>query len=574
MKNASNLCKAIFFGLILSATAQAGTVTGKVVDALNKPVVGAKVKFKGLSFPVTPKTDLLGNFSVVVANGKYDISIVPASTVIVPKLLPGVVVTLTTNLGVIKLLPGFPIAGNLQTTASVPVSGGDLNVYDQATRRKLFTPTDTTDLLGNFQVVVPAGNYRVRFRPKTGQLLVAKELYNLSVTKATLLGVIKLRPGVKITGAVMDAAARTPLADIDLDVDDALTGERIVTPQDNTLANGIFSAIIPAGLFHFSFDPPVGSAYVGKQFFNINVTASSSVGIFGLDKGLILTGTVLGPGAKPVFNVNLDVETAKGGTSIYVSQDNTDAAGKFSIAVKPGSYRLRIQPPFATGLLGTKTAVLNVSTNLTVPTVNVVPGVLLSGTIRGFTGVPEAGANLDVLHPTTGDELVTANDVTDALGKYSILVPKGSWNVLIRTKKLSLSRVELVKGVAIAGPTTLDRKLSLVPMACYLATTGIPTVKQLTAVTGTLVFANFTTKTQTAMVSLGVIDEDGVPSYVMPPIKLSFAPFQVGALPGVPLPVPLVNAAKLGRLFRMEFKLADPVTGAEMDKDSFKLVIN
>ncbi|GEM_PF-3298040 len=554
---------------------RAGTITGKVIGPLGAPVAGAEIRIKGLNFPIPPKTSLLGTFSVTVPPGTYDVGIIPSqSTLLVPTLIKGVKVLLTASVGTVRVGKGFKLTGKVVTSPSnLPLFNADLNVYDQKTRVKLYTPDDNTDAFGVFSIIVPGGTYRVRVTPPVGRLLVAQEARNVLVNKLTVLNTFVIKPGVLVTGTVVDSLTKLPLSGVDLDADDAITGTRIVTPLDNTNSLGVFKLILPPGLYHLNFDPPRGRNHVGKRIYNVRITAAANLGVTALDRGFLLTGTVLGPGATPVAGANLDLLTSPGDTSLYLSNDSTDASGKFVVAVAAGTYRLSVEPPTGSTLAGAVSASFKVAANTAVPTFNLVKGVPITGTLTGWNGAPEVGANLDLVDPVTGTVIPTAGDLTDTLGKFTIQAPPGTWNLEIHTKKLSFSRSTTIKGLVMNGPKTIVKKLSLVPVGVYFDSVGIPTATRGGSVTASLVFVNMGPTTVNAKMSLAVKDPNGVWSYVIKPITLPLPGFYAVAAVNLPFPVPLVNTANLGKVFKYQFRVEDPLTGAEMDKDGFQLVI-
>jgi hypothetical protein len=224
--------------MVLLGSPRAQTVTGQVVNSQAQGVPGVDVDFDGGG--PTATTGPGGFFSVVVAAETYDIDFLPPTTTLAPIQLLDVVIAGNTNLGTITLPHGF--------------------AFEQSTGQRLFTPNDGVNVLGTFQVVVPAGTYRVRAKPPQGVLLVAQELEDVVVSGATSVGTITLPWGFLVTGRAVDAPSSAPLANVDLDVDDAVTSKRLVTPNDNTNGSGQFTLILPTGLFHLSFDPPVGTS--------------------------------------------------------------------------------------------------------------------------------------------------------------------------------------------------------------------------------------------------------------------------------------------------------------------------
>jgi len=553
--------------------ARAATITGQVQNSTGAGVSGVTVNVNTGATTVSVLTDLNGFFTLVVPSGTYDVIFLPPGSSLVPKRIQNVTVVLSLNLGVVTLQDGFPLSGFVLTPLGLPVANADTNVYDQATGQKLWTPDDNTDATGFFEVVIPAGTYRWRVAPPQSLLLVAHQIRNIVVNAPTSLGNITLQPGVLVTGTVRDSQTFLPLADVDLDADDAFTGERIVTPGDNTDASGNFSLVLPTGLFHLSFDPPVGDNHAGRRVYNVTVAGPGNLGTFGLDVGATLSGTLVGPGGVPVAGADLDALIAPGNTGIYISHDKTDANGAFSVVVPFGSYQLTFEPDAALGLVGFRTATINANTSQSLGTISLQTGVILSGTIIGWDGLPEAEADLDIIDPVTGAELITPGDLTDANGAYSAVVPQGTWNVRIQTRKLSFSRATTIQNVVVNGPTTLNQNLPIVPIVAYMSTTGVPTVGQGGPLVVTVGFLNFTINVQPTNVSVVMITPGGNEVLVIPPIPLNVPPQTPFLLPNIPIPLPPVNPAFLGQPFRLELRFTEQATGIEQDSDRLTFII-
>lgn len=559
---------------MLAASARADTLTGQVVTPAGVGVVGATLTFSNGANPLNPVTGTNGIFAVVLPPGTYDIGIDPPSgSGLAPRELIGVVVSGLTNIGTIQLEPGFALSGRVVTTAGLPVVNADTDVRDLATGRRLFTPDDNTDANGAFQVVVPAGTYRFDVRPNPATLIAPGSVQPVVVAAATSLGTIVLEPGFALTGTVLDGRTSTPLEGADIDVEDAVTGARLLTPSDNTDPLGRFSVVVPAGFYVVSVDPPPGTPLRGLERFNVSVAGTAtSLGTLALAAGFVVSGTVLDSTGAPVAGTDIDVETTPGSSAIFVSNDKTDANGNFAVVVPGGTWRVVLEPQRATGLVGHRSAPLPVSANVTLPTVRLQSGVVLSGTVTGAMGTPEENVDIDVVDPATGEELVTDADDTDASGRYSVIVPPGTWDLRFLPAKASPSRVEQVQGVAVQGATTVDRQLSLVPIFAYLDTLGVPEVGQGGPLPVLIAFINATPVTQPTTVRIVVVDPFGNETDVLPALRLDM-PSGAGAFTALQIGIPTLHSTLPGQPYRLELRFDDPATGAEQDHDNLRFLV-
>ncbi len=556
-------------GGVLVAEARADILSGRVVNTANVGLAKVRVKIKGLNLNKIV-TAANGSFSFVVPAGTYNVDFEAPTTTLTPRRVRGVRVSGATNMGTIQLVPGVPLSGFIRTSTNVGVAGGDINVYDQATGKKLFTPNDLTGSVGQFTVVIPPGTYRVRGRAARGILLAAKELRNVRVQAATTVTIV-LAPGVRVTGSLVNAATNAPVVDADTDTFDALTGIKAVTPFDNTSSTGSFSFVAPKGLLHFAFDPPVGVPLVGRRIFNIPVQGNVNLGVIRLQPGRVISGRVLS-NTTPVVNANIDVTPVPGRRPIYTSNDVTDSNGNFSVVVPSGNYTVSAQPSAALGLVGARTGTLAITANRTLPTFQLAKGATITGTLKAWNGQPEVGARVSVQSGSNAP-IIVPQDKSDVNGHYRFVVPAGTWNVRFSTRKASFSQIEVLPNQSLTTSRVLNHQLKVAPVICFLGATGLPTVQQGTFVVANMAFFNGSGALHTSDVSMVVVDPDGKETVTLPKIRLPIPNLVSGVFGGLPLPVPRIQAKHVGKMFRYKLKFDDPATGLEFDRDGFEFII-
>src|SRR3989304_5565287 len=74
-----------------------------------------------------------------------------------------------------------------------------------------------------------------------------------------------------LTGIVKDAMGN-PVANVDLDFIDPVTGVKLVTPGDNTDATGFYNVCVLPGTYHVTFAPAPGSHLLGKRILNVDMS--------------------------------------------------------------------------------------------------------------------------------------------------------------------------------------------------------------------------------------------------------------------------------------------------------------
>lgn len=140
-----------------------------------------------------------------------------------------------------------------------------------------------------------------------------------------------------------------------------------------------------------------------------------------------LTGRVLAPGGAAAAGVNLDLLDATG-ASIPVTGDTTGATGQYSVAVTPGTYDLLYKAPAGSGWASARVdGVVIAGATVARPDVQLLAGVTVSGFVRDARNAPVAGADMDAMDCATLLTWPTPGDNTDATGRYSFVVPRGSW---------------------------------------------------------------------------------------------------------------------------------------------------
>ncbi len=150
--------------LTLPAFAQTSSLSGRLVDANNAPVVGATVY---CDVTLRANTDALGNFTVTgLRNQRYDVQINPRSPVLAPQEFRHQV-SGAANLGTIVLQPGYLVSATLVDPAGVGLLSANLSAY-LPDGTKLYTPNDGTDATGFADIVVPLGPITFRAMPPVG----------------------------------------------------------------------------------------------------------------------------------------------------------------------------------------------------------------------------------------------------------------------------------------------------------------------------------------------------------------------------------------------------------------------
>lgn len=560
-----------FAASLVAPSLVAQSLSGRVVSPTGQPIAGIDVDSGGGGGGgANATTDANGLFLLTpLTNQTYDVEYVPPyggpwAARVIPTNVSG-----ATNIGDIVLQPGFHLSGVAQTSAGAPLAGCNVNVYDQD-GVKLFTPHDGTDLLGNFMVMIPAGTWDIRVQPPVATPLVPRQFEDVIATGATSLGMVTLPQGHQVTGSVNDLLNLVPIGLTRIKATDALTGERIVIVNDTANTFGQFSVLLPVGMFDVDFEPPVGNTHTGRRKYGVVVTGPVALGQVRLQNGVLVSGTVVGPGGA-ISGADIDVRDSFG-TKLFTPRDITDATGSFSVAVPTGSgYRVVVEPPVSAGLVGLRTAALTLTGATSLGTLSLSPGTPVVGKFAGFAH--EANAQVTFVDNATGDEVVTVGDRTDATGRYTTFLPLGSFAVYVHPQEGSLlsptrDQLLVVNGnTHVASPRLQEKRLR-----CTLSSLGTPTLAQGGLLPIDLLIDNRTRATLATTLEVFVSLPSGVELPVLPPMSVAAPPSPL-SFNGLGIAVPIVPASDTGKPLRMVVRVRDAVTQSVLDTASTEFVV-
>jgi len=355
------------------------------------------------------------------------------------------------------------LTGIVRDIAGNPIADVDLDFIDPQTGVKLVTPGDNTDITGFYNVCVLPGIYHVTFAPAPGSHLLGKRFLNFDMSVGRVLD-LTLEPGIALFGTVTDSAGQ-PVGDVDLDVD-RLTGGRLFTPGDNTdLVTGAYWIVVPPGDYRVRFDPPPGSRLRGLQLDTVVVTGDRNIDV-SLPSGFLLTGRVRDLAGADVADIDLELREVTSGKKVFVSNNTTDPAGRYSIAVPGGAFDFRFVPPRGSRLMGVLIDTFLISGDQTWDQ-TLEPGVLVTAFVHDSAGNPIADADIDYKQDGTGLKLYTPNDNTDTTGIVRSAVPPDLYTVQVDPPIGSIFDQYVQGGVTISGDTLLDITLAEVARVSF-----------------------------------------------------------------------------------------------------------
>lgn len=220
----------------------------------------------------------------------------------------------------------------------------------------------------------------------------------------------------------------TGIANVDLDFFDRDLGSIIFTPGDNTDALGYYAVSVPPSEYDILYNAPAGTPYLDLELRQVGIAGDTQIDVT-LLVGHPVTGWVTDLAGAPLFNVDLDFVDSTGAT-LDTPNDNTDAAGHFSVSVPAGPYDIRFTPPAGQRYAGKELSPVVITAPTSLDTVRLDPAWFVTGVVRNQALAPVANADLDFEDVATGNKLFTPRDNSDAAGAFSVAVPAGTYHVL------------------------------------------------------------------------------------------------------------------------------------------------
>ncbi len=414
-------------------------------------------------------TDSTGFYQVLIPDGTFRLRWRPiAGENLVPVEIPEITITNDTSID-ITMLAGFTVSGLVRQPNLTPVFNADFDFINSVTGVLVSTPSDNTAADGSYLVLVPQGTYDIRVTPLFTDGLVPIEVLNVPITGNTVMN-FTVSPGHVISGTVT-GPARAPVAGADIDLINTATGAKLFTPSDNTNSMGQYQLLAVTGMYDLVAKPPVASHLAPVVVDSVNVSSATVVN-FVVPSGFLLSGTVRNSNLAPVFDADIDAAVSSTGAKVYLTGDNTDAAGNFGVIIVGGTYDLDFEPPLTRRLTAQQLKNQLVSTDM-VLNITLDTGIVISGTVTDSAAVPVSNVDVTAIINSSGDTIFTPLDNTGLTGTYQILVPPDLYNLrYIPEPPTLLNDTVLLNSVSILHDTTINVQFSAGLPACCIGSRG------------------------------------------------------------------------------------------------------
>lgn len=161
---------------------------------------------------------------------------------------------------------------------------------------------------------------------------------------------------------------------LDIDVDDVVTGQRILTPHDKTDTNGDYQVVVPSGLFDLTYQPPPGNRSVAVTLPGVTINNDTTVDV-SLEDGFFVSGWVVDEEGNALSGIDLDADDLVTGQRINTPKDNTDDSGHYEIVIPAGSFKIVFDPLLRTDLAPSMLDTVIITADTVLDTVTLLNGV-------------------------------------------------------------------------------------------------------------------------------------------------------------------------------------------------------
>ena len=404
-----------------------------------------------------------GNYNLVLANGRYDLLFRPkVGNHIFKANVPDQRVSNNTLTVHMTLPLGKYVKGRVVGTDNLPVANVNIKFATAAGATPANLQDSATNPDGTFNALVDPGFWNIEVIPANVTHKVPVIFENANVTADVNLNNIVVVNGSIMTCSISDPSL-FPIAGAKLIVRTVPGRDKMYIPANNTNAAGVVTAVLPQGIYDFIGEPPASllTTYGTLSQYNIVVGASDvTLPNFALPPGRQLLAHVVSAGApNNVVGADIDVDWMVSPTypRVETPNDFTNTLGNFSVTVGAGLYRLTIQPPVATKLLPVRIPNISIgATSLNMGTIVCPLGHWLDiNVVEAGTGLPIAGANIDLDNLNTGLKLITIDDITNLSGFARIVSDTAFYRVKISPPSASYDTAYVVGGFRSTNDTVI-----------------------------------------------------------------------------------------------------------------------
>jgi len=369
-----------------------------------------------------------------------------------------------------------------------PVPFADLDFFDAGSGVKVDPSppdapgqNDKTDFSGVYSLLVTPETYHVRYEsPTTRTDLASVLLRNIPIAVDTTIDVT-LPQGYPLRGTVRDAQGN-PVAGVDLDLTNELTGGRAPTPGDNSGASGAYQVVVVPGTYTVNFSPPAGSRLASASVRGVVIGSAVTLDVT-LAPAFFVSGEVRDESGGPIAGADLDLDEVATGLRLFTPDDTTAPDGRYTLTLPSGTFDVIVSPPAGRALASAILRGVAIAADDTLPPVTLVAGVRVAGSVLGPDGLPLPGAKVAPFEAGSGLRYPAPGGETDGAGAFAFRLPAGDYDLRVAPPG-SLALDTLRAGVhSLCCDTSLVfafEPVELVSLTLSLTVEGAPTGGTLT----------------------------------------------------------------------------------------------
>lgn len=345
------------------------------------------------------------------------------------------------------------IKGTVTDPNGNPIFNADMNVYDAVTGAKL-APSDNTDALGRYTLLVEPGRYDVLCAPKIGTGFAPRIRRAVSVSGELALDFIS-PVAAEVRGRVTRAADGSAVYPCDLDFDRTDDGSRQPALGDLTGLLGTFIAYVEGASYTVTATPADTTLAPGRLFDVLTPPPVGSILSLPLQRASYLAGTIRDSNGQPVRGASLKFDDELLLRRMPATKGTSDANGIFRVGVAPGVYRVTVEPSVGVTLAAVRVPGVDMSTHRA-QDFTLAVGVAVTGRVTDKQGLPVGQADWDAIREADGLGAATPGDNTGFDGRYRFVVAPGTYRLRVTPPTSTGLDSVVFRNVALVRDTVID----------------------------------------------------------------------------------------------------------------------